>query len=194
MNKDFPRRMLAAAVLAVMALAGCATTPPPPPPGPSFVDQEMANTIESIEQSLGVLVDLERGDEGPRKANALGMTVAGAAGPGLAPVPMPSTAAAATPLGQARIEAARARTRADLATRVRLTWTGSAEELLRDLSTRVGLDFAIRGTRPAAPPLVHLDKEEATIEQVLRTVAAQIDKSADIRVDTAARRVTLDYK
>ena len=41
-------------------------------------------------------------------------------------------------------------------------------------------------------PLV--DRKDATVEQILRDVAAQVDSRADIRVDTATRRVTLAYK
>ena len=152
----------------------------------------MENTIRSVEQSLQVLVDLERGDEGPRRSSALGMTVAGAAGPKEAPVDMPKVAGPDTAIGQARIAENRQQSQATLNTRVRLTWTGEADELLRELSRRVGFTFSTSGTGKA--PVVHVNEREATVEQVLRDVARQVDASADVKVDTTQRRLILAYK
>ncbi len=198
--KKIPHRSVwAFSLLAIGLLSGCATTGSnhsrysnSTPEASSFVSQEMGNTIQSIERSLQVLVQLERGDEGLRKTNALGMTVAGAQTADRAPIAMPNTALAATPMGQARIQETREATREDLATRVRLTWTGGADELLRELSRRVGFSFTTSGSGTA--PVIHIDHKDATVEQVLRDVASQVDAKADIRVDTATRRVTLAYK
>lgn len=200
MKKVSHRSVWGFSLLAIGLLSGCATTGSnhsrhaasnaSPPTG--FVTQEMGNTIQSIERSLQVLVQLERGDEGPRRSNALGMTVAGAQTANQSPVAMPSTAMGPTPMGQARTQETRQATREDLATRVRLTWTGGADELLRELSRRVGFSFNTTGSGTA--PVVHIDRKDATVEQILRDVAAQVDSRADIRVDTATRRVTLAYK
>lgn len=200
MKKVSHRSVWVFSLLAIGLLSGCASTGSnhhrhsanATTPASGFVNQEMGNTIASIERSLQVLVQLERGDEGPRRPNALGMTVAGAQAPNQSPVSMPGTAMTPTPMGQARIEQTRQDTREDLATRVRLTWTGSADELLRELSRRVGFSFTTSGSGVA--PVVHVNHKDATVEQVLRDVAAQIDARADIRVDTATRRVTLAYK
>jgi len=152
----------------------------------------MGNTISSIEKSLQVLVDLERGDEGPRKNTALGMTVAGAAGPNASAVQMPNKAGADTRIGQAEVVAQKAQTQRDLSTRVRLTWTGSADELLRELSRRVGFSFSESGSGQA--PVVHINEKDATVEQILRSVSAQVDAAADVKVDTTKRQVILAYK
>ena len=189
---------LAISTVAIALLSGCASTsytraPAPAPNAASgFVSQEMGGTIRSIEQSLQVLVDLERGDEGPRKPTALGTTVAGAAGPNAAPVRMPNAAVPQSELGQARIAEHRQLSRQDLNTRIRLVWTGDAEGLLRELSRKVGFSFSTSGTGQA--PVVHLNHKEATVEQVLRDIAQQIDAVADVKVDTANRRVVLAYK
>lgn len=199
MKKSSPNLAGIASILAVGLLAGCASSGtshsrsyPQVDPASAFVGQQMGETIQSIERSLQVLVELERGDEGPRKDNALGMTVAGASGPNKAPVQVSSEAMAASPLGQARIEQNRARTLADLNRRIRLQWTGPADDLLRELSSRVGFSFTTSGVGSA--PVIRVDRDDATVEQVLRDIAAQVDKKADIRVDTATRRVTLAYQ
>lgn len=188
---------LAISAVAIALLSGCASTsytraPAPAPAASGFVSQEMGGTIRSIEQSLQVLVDLERGDEGPRKSTALGTTVAGAAGPNTAPVRMPNTAVAQSELGQARIAEHRQLSKQDLNTRIRLVWTGDAEGLLRELSRKVGFSFSTSGAGQV--PVVHLNHKEATVEQVLRDIAQQIDAVADVKVDTANRRVVLAYK
>lgn len=188
---------LAVTAVAVALLSGCASTSSSRAPAPStsasgFVSQEMGGTIRSIEQSLNVLVELERGDEGPRKSSALGMTVAGAAGPNAAPVGMPNKAVPGSEIGQARIAEHRQLSRQDLNTRIRLVWTGDAEGLLRELSRKVGFAYSTSGTGQA--PVVHLNHKEATVEQVLRDIAHQIDAVADVKVDTANRRVVLAYK
>ena len=190
------RSILALSVASLLLVSGCSTTThtrgPAAPAQEAFVSHEMENTIRSVEQSLQVLVDLERGDEGPRRSSALGTTVAGAAGPDEAPVDMPKVAGPDTSIGQERIETNRQQSRVDLNTRVRMTWTGEADNLLRELSRRVGFTFSTSGTGKA--PVVHIKEQEATVEQVLREVARQVDASADVKVDTTQRRVILAYK
>lgn len=190
-------RIALATLAAVIALSGCATNSSysrvsPAPAQSGFVSQEMGNTISSIEKSLQVLVDLERGDEGPRKGSALGMTVAGAAGANAAGVHMPNQAGAETRVGQAEIASQKAQTQRDLSTRVRLTWTGPADELLGELSRRVGFSFSESGAGKA--PVVHINEKDATIEQVLRKISTQVDATADVKVDTTKRKVILAYK
>lgn len=191
------RLSLALSAVAFVLLSGCASSsytraPAPSPAASGFVSQEMGNTMRSIEQSLQVLVDLERGDEGPRKSTALGMTVAGAAGPNTSPVQMPNTAVPQSELGQARIAEHRQMSRQDLNTRVRLVWTGDADALLRELSRKVGFAYSTSGVGQL--PVVHLNHKEATVEQVLKDVAQQVDDVADVKVDTTKRRVILAYK
>lgn len=192
----YPRFALASLAVA-LALTGCATNSSysrvsAPPAQTGFVSQEMGNTISSIEKSLQVLVDLERGDEGPRKGSALGMTVAGAAGANASAVSMPGRAGAETRIGQAEVSAQKAQTQRDLSTRVRLTWTGPADELLGELSRRVGFTFSESGSGKA--PVVHINEKDATVEQILRAISVQVDAAADVKVDTTQRKVILAYK
>ena len=195
-NPVVSRSFLAAALLAVCSVSGAADARTPgrqsPAPSDDFIQREMGGAIASVERSLQVLVELERGDEGPRKTNALGSTVAGAAGPPRAPVPMSDLAGPDTALGQARAAERKAQGRQALGARVRLTWTGPAEGLLRDLAGRIGFEFAVRGHGSA--PVVRIKRQETTVEDLLRTVAAQIEPSADIRVDTVQRRMVLDFR
>lgn len=185
-------------VLSVVFLAflsGCAShaSRPLPTTNNQFVNQEMGSTIHSIQKSLQVLVDLERGDEGPRKTTALGPTIAGAATANRAPVSMPSVASTQTALGQARISENRFQTNRDLDTRVRLNWTGKADELLGALSQKVGFSFVVTGTSNIVP-VVYVNQDNTTVKEVLKNLATQVDSVADIRVDTASRRVTLAYR
>lgn len=190
-------RFALASLAAALALTGCATNSSyssvsAPPAQTGFVSQEMGNTISSIEKSLQVLVDLERGDEGPRKGSALGMTVAGAAGPNASAVSMPARAGAETRIGQNEVASQKAQTQRALSTRVRLTWTGPADELLGELSRRVGFTFSESGSGQA--PVVHINEKDATVEQILRAVSVQVDAAADVKVDTTQRKVILAYK
>lgn len=160
-------------------------------PTAAFVSDEMNGTISSVERSLRLLVSLERGDEGPRNSNPIGTTIAGAASSNTPAVVMPARALPDSKLGQARIQEHREATARDLQTRVRLKWTGDASSFLRELSNRVGFSF-----RPVGVdfPVVSIDMKDATIEEVLREVARQIDSTADIKVDVSARRVDLIRK
>ncbi len=192
-----PRFALASLAVALLTLTGCASNPSysrvsSPAPQNGFVSQEMGNTISSIEKSLQVLVELDRGDEGPRKSNALGMTIAGASGPNAAPVQMPTKAGSDTNIGKAEISAQKAQTQRDLSTRIRLTWTGPADDLLGELSRRVGFSFSSSGSGQA--PVVHINEKDTTVEQVLRSISTQVDAVADVKVDTTQRKVILAYK
>lgn len=194
-----------AVALATLTLSACATTASQrtrdqaasAAARDAFVQEQVGKTLASIDGSLQVLVELERGDEGPRRSTALGTTVAGAAGQNRPPVQMAEVAGPKTATGQAREAAAaaalRAKAQQDLATRVRLEWTGQADGLLRELSSRVGFNFAIRGPNRAAP-VVQVKHANATVEQVLRDIAHQVDAVADVRVDPAKREVALVYK
>lgn len=190
-------------VLASIVLAsGCASTGAKPShqrntvvsssaPSTEFVADEMNGTISSVERSLRLLVSLERGDEGPRNPNPIGTTVAGASGSNKAPIGMPSRALPDSALGKQFTESQRVKTQNDLQTRVRLKWTGDSSAFLRELSNRVGFGFNPIGSDF---PVVSVDFKDASVEEVLREVARQIEGTADIKVDVAHRRVDLIRK
>lgn len=201
MNKVSTSQRNVMMMVVATALAGCASAPKtaPPPSRDAFIQAEMNQTIASVERSLNVLVMLERGDEGPRRTTPLGDTVAGAAGPNRTPVSMPSEAGRDTAEGRARI----AKNRAALDTKVRLVWNGEAEELLRSLSSKVGYSFCVKdgpsagcalGARDGRSSVVHIDHASATVEQVLRDIANQVNDRADVKVSTNNRRIELIYK
>lgn len=160
-------------------------------PSTEFVADEMNGTISSVERSLRLLVSLERGDEGSRNPNPIGTTVAGASSSDRAPIGMPSRALPDSNLGKQYTESQRAKTQSDLQTRVRLKWTGDSSAFLRELSSRVGFGFTPIGSDF---PVVSVDFKDATVEEVLREVARQIEGTADIKVDVAHRRVDLIRK
>ena len=196
--KNIPISSLSLALFSVLALGGCATfqssgsyhskEQPSTPPG--FVQQQMNDTISSVERSLRVLVELERGDEGPRNSNPIGTTVAGAVGANTSPVPVSKQLNPDSPAGQAKIAEQRAATFKDLETRVKLNWTGEADDLLRQLSSRVGFSYS----GGVSTKVVHVDYKDATVREVLSEVARQLNGVADVKLDVAKRHLELAKK
>lgn len=196
--KNISISTLSIALLSLAALSGCSTLhadgkytsreQPTTPPG--FVQQEMNETISSIERSLRVLVELERGDEGPRNPNPIGTTVAGAVTDKKATVPMARQAHPDTPAGQQRIAEQRAASFRDLETRIKLKWTGDADELLRELSKRIGFSYSGGVTTQ----VVTVDFKDATVREVLSEVARQVNTVADVKLDVAKRHLELSKK
>ena len=192
------------AVLSVFLLFGCNQNVKNPmstsnqAQADHYVDQNMSQVITSVDHSLQELVRIDRGDEGPRKASPLGSTVAGAAGPRLAPFGMSAQADLNTPLGRSQAAAAEdaqiAANRAWLAKRVRLDWSGSASGFLSDLSTKMGYTFEVNGSVPTPEPNIRLHVKDSTVESVLDQAAHQVNAVADIHVNLLAKRIELSYR
>lgn len=157
----------------------------------AYVNGHMDNVINSVDTSLKNLVQLERGDEGPRKNTPLGSTIAGAAGPNAAPYAMASKAALDTPLGQSQNNERLHQNREILNTRVKLDWEGESSGFLSALAGKVGYRFSIVGN--GIDPLIKIHVKDATIQSVLTDVANQINQKADIHVDIDTRCISLVY-
>lgn len=157
-----------------------------------YVDRQMGDTVNSIDQSLQSLVRLERGDMGPRKTTPLGDTVAGAAGPAKSPYAVSRTADPDTRVAEEDRQARINTNRAMLDTRVRLDWDGEASGFLSALAKKVGFGFGIEGH--GTEPKIHIHVKDATVQSVLTSVAAQINATADIHIDLERRCITLVYR
>ena len=144
----------------------------------SFVNDQMSQTLSSIDHSLKTLLILDRGEEAPRKSGPIGDTVAGAAGPPRAsyqPPVIPNP-------------------RSDhvLDRRVRIQWYGSPEEMLATLARSIGYQYAEVGHGYLGS--VRISKQDMSIRALLGKAASQIDGHADIRVDTVAKRIDLIHR
>lgn len=176
-----------------LALSGCAsmgntTTFTPEQQAAARVDQEMQQTASSIDQSLRSLVVLERGDAGPRKADPIGSTVAGAAGPDRAPIQVPRAPTGNGAASRALLTASAGQ----LDQHVRIHWKDGAIDLLKKLADAAGYDFQVVGD--GKDPRVNLRADDESIKDVLGQVADQVDAQADVRVSTASKRIQLVFK
>lgn len=171
----------AAGILAAAALSACSsfhTKPVIEDDTAAYVDEKVEATVRSIDKSLQTLVVLERGDEAPRRPGALGDTVAGGT-PAKPPIAVRPSDGGAT---RARMDY----NRGALATRVRLQWDGPAVELISQLGRSINYGVQTQGSNLGALS-VSIRVEDATVEEVLRQVARQIEGKADIQVETVSR-------
>jgi hypothetical protein len=179
-------KFLAAATLAVFSMAGCATTssvsshrnssPAVGVGAQSFVDDQMSQTLSSIDHSLKTLLILDRGGEAPRKAGPIGTTVAGAA-------------ASERPAVQPPVSRVVSADPSVLDKRARIQWYGPASQLLSTLAKNIGYRYEEVGAGAVAS--VRIPDQETTVRELLSKTASQIEGQADIRVDTINKRVQL---
>jgi hypothetical protein len=176
----------------------------------AMVDASMAQSLNSIERSLDVLVGLSRGGEPPRVApaaygnrapNPLAVTVAGAARQvtkdarvNVAPVVAPP----ATTIERDASAAREAELNSALSRRVDVSWNGSAYDLLASLASQINYSFAQGSTSvdpgvnklPLSTP-VKVSVKGATVRDVLQQVAQQVDSHADVFVSVPQRSISL---
>lgn len=190
-------KLFVAAVLTAITMTGCATTSGTTShhsakhgstkhgaPGhvgygaQSFVDDQMSQTLTSIDHSLKTLVILDRGGEAPRKAGPIGTTVAGSAGSDRPVIQPPVPQVATADLGV-------------LDKRARIQWQGPASQLLSTLAKNIGYRYEEVGASRGSVVSVRIPDQETTIRELLSKAASQIDGRADIRVDTINKRVQL---
>lgn len=180
-------RFVGLALLAC-AVAGCATTTTTSRRAPNdagaqqFVDAQMSQALNSIDNSLKTLVILDRGGEAPRKPGPIGSTVAGAAGPSQAPLPAPVSRVSSVATADASI----------LSKRARIQWRGAPSQLLATLAKNVGYMYEEVGS--GAVSQVNIPDQEMSVRELLSKTAAQIEGQADIRVDTVTRRIQLIHR
>jgi hypothetical protein len=187
------RSAVAVLTFSLLALSGCGaqrTRPTTTDTGAGgYVDGQMAQTIDSVDRSLKVLVSLERGDAGSRKDGFIGDTVAGAKTPNASGPAMPNKAQPQTDLAQREEQARLSYNRQALQARVKAQWDGSASELLRTIAQRI--DYRYQEVGAATLPDVHLTLKDASAETVLSETANQIKPAGSIRVLTGPRVVCL---
>jgi hypothetical protein len=187
-------RKLGWVVVMGLALSGCATSNTRPTPSAAqntdaYVSDHMSQTIDSVDQSLKVLVSLSRGDEGPRKPGFIGDTIAGASGPNKTAPAMSYAAGPQTDLGQQQERERLAANRAALQTHVKAVWNGQPGPLLSQISSHINYGFFEAGS--GTLPDVHLSQYDATVEDVLADVAGQIKPAGAIKVLVGPRQVCL---
>jgi len=145
-----------------------------------FVDARMHETLSSIDSHLTTLVSLSRSGEAPRKPGIIGPTVAGAAGPARS-IATPAAPYSTSPVLVDDI----------LARRVTIQWNGSASDLLKSMSSQLGLSY--HQTAPVYGK-VRLEGHSMTVEQTLNLIAKQIHGQADIVLSLPNRSLTLAKK
>lgn len=176
----------------------------------AMVDESMAQSLSNIEQSLNVLVGLNRGGEPPRvppaaygntDTNALAPTVAGAARHVDSDQRVSVAAVIAPPQTASEKERA-AQRELDLNTaldrRVDVSWNGSAYDLLSSLSRQIGYQFA-QGRRTVGDGTpdqrigarVKITANNATVRDILQQVATQVEPQADVFVSVPQRSISL---
>lgn len=177
-------KLFTVAILAALTMSGCASTSNTSQRGVShvgtgaqtFVDDQMSQTLTSIDNSLKTLVILDRGGEAPRKAGPIGTTVAGSAGQEKPSIQPPVPREAVVDMGV-------------LDKRAKIQWNGSASQLLSTLAKNIGYRYEEVGSSQL--PNIRISDQETTIRDLLSKTASQIDGHADIRVDTINKRVQL---
>ena len=179
-------KFFAAATLAVFSMAGCATTSgasshhkssqPVGTGAQSFVDDQMSQTLSSIDHSLKTLLILDRGGEAPRKPGPIGTTVAGAATNDRPALQPPVSRVVSSELSV-------------LDKHARIQWYGPASQLLATLAKNIGYRYEEVGSGSIAS--VRIPDQETTVRELLSKTASQIEGQADIRVDTINKRVQL---
>lgn len=187
-------RKLGWVALMGLALSGCAASNTRPDPTAAqntdaYVSGHMSQTIDSVDRSLKVLVSLSRGDEGPRKPGFIGDTIAGASGPNKSAPIVSNKAMPETSLGQQEERDRLAANRQALQTRVKAVWNGQPGPLLSQISSTIHYGFFEAGT--GSLPDIHLNKPDASVEDVLGEVANQIKPAGAVKVLVGPRQVCL---
>lgn len=207
--KKATQKILGAIAVLVM-VSGCSTTgtrrAPPPVEHTSvdaqqFVDDQMGQTLVSIDKSLRTLLMVSRGGEPARIPSPISDTVAGADVHG-APPPRPPlkpvvatrhATGCAVPNTPGCAPAPVSASATELASRSRVDWAGDPRDLLREVSRGIGYTYSETGARQALPR-VTLKRNDASVTDVLSDLARAVQGKADIRVSTTARTIELVYR
>lgn len=156
----------AAAMVAVVALAGCATTTPPaaetkrvaePAPSTISVETEFSKVARSIDANLKRLTEIE---ETARKAP-----------------PTPKPRVPEGPLTQ----------------RVSVLWKGPAEGILAKVAEDTGFRFKTVGKEPAIPLIVNIDVKNEQVVEVLRSIGLQLGAAANVNVSLREKVIEVVY-
>ena len=188
-----PWVLACAVALAFSTLAGCANQSVRPNAeaisANQMVDQQMNQAVQSVDQSLKLLVQLDRGDEGARKPGFIGQTIAGAKAPNATAPVMPKKAQPQTVLAQKQELARLNYNRLALKARMKAQWNGSASDLLKQVAQAI--DFRYQESGAATLPKIHLNEPDTTVENVLSMTADQLKPAGFIKVLVGPRVICL---
>lgn len=195
------------AVAALIMVSGCSTVAKRPQAplltdtsvsAQDFVDDQMGQTLVSIDKSLKTLLMVSRGGEPARIPSPISDTVAGADVHGAPAYRAPLRPVVSRPSSPCAVASAPGcvsapATASELASRSRVDWSGDPRDLLREVSRGIGYAYSESGTRQALPR-VTLKRNDASVTDVLSDLARAVQGKADIRVSTNARTIELVYR
>jgi defect-in-organelle-trafficking protein DotD len=76
---------------------------------------------------------------------------------------------------------------------ITVNWSGPVEQILEMLSSRTGMSFKVKGSKPAVPLLVTINVYQEPILDVLHNIGLQVGRRADIKVDGINNHVEIRY-
>lgn len=77
---------------------------------------------------------------------------------------------------------------------IRIDWVGGAENLVRNLASRLNYDVVVVGSTPKVPVIVRVNQQDRPIIDALRTIGDQATEYLDLVVDPAAHKMEIRYK
>lgn len=170
----------------------------------AMVDKEMLESVQNINNSLNVLVDLNRGGEGPRTQPAkygntspdpLAQTVAGQMRQPYSNARMPDMAPLIPPKTYQEIQRELGGYSV-LDTRIEISWTGSPEGLLSSLADRVGYRFMQGSAKVGAYKRggyrpITVNERDISVKDLLEKVSAHLNSQADVFVSVPQKTISL---
>jgi len=77
---------------------------------------------------------------------------------------------------------------------ITIDWVGGAEELVRNLGTKLKYDVVVTGVAPNVPVIVQIHQRDRTIVEALRNIGDQATQYIDLVVDSRAHKIEVRYK
>ncbi len=197
-------------LFSVALITGCASNKPKLLPTDNTyqtqqeVDASMAQAVQGINQSLKTLTSLDRGTSVAPDKGPLRTSVAYDLNNKVAP-PTPLDMSKTTPLVGThsytnKVAMDEQNNTDQLSKKIKITWDGSASELLREISTSIGFTYFTAGNFTLVPDVkIKTPVSGDTVQNVLKSVADQIASAADISVNVSPvganpKSVSLVYK
>lgn len=81
-----------------------------------------------------------------------------------------------------------------LATPLTVKWSGSGEDLAKEVAKQIGFEFKVTGPIPLTPVIVPLDAKERTAESILHIVADRMNSVADVGVSANKKLIEIMYR
>lgn len=77
---------------------------------------------------------------------------------------------------------------------VTIDWTGGAEELVRNLASRLKYDVVVTGSAPIVPVVVNIHQRDRSVVEALRNIGEQATEFMDLVVDPQLHKIEVRYK